>query len=251
MFTGSTRAGRKVAAQTAERLVGCSLELGGKNAMIVLDDADLPHLEGAATGATSRGEPGQICISIERLYVEAASTTSWSPGIEKVRALRRDAPAARRHRRRRRDEFPPQVEIVDDHVGRAREGRSRAIGGHRGRAPVSSSSRPCSVDVDHSMTLMLEETFGPTLPVMKVADAEAAVRLVNDSPYGLAPPSSSRHRARRADRAALQSAPSASTTRSSTSSRSSAPMGGVKASGHRRASRRGGDSQVLLRAGAC
>jgi acyl-CoA reductase-like NAD-dependent aldehyde dehydrogenase len=82
--------------------------------------------------------------------------------------------------------FPPQLEIVERHVDQARDAGARVLTGGRRRTGAGRFYEPTVLaDVDHSMTAMTEETFGPTLPVMKVADAEEAVRQANDSPYGL------------------------------------------------------------------
>ncbi len=85
--------------------------------------------------------------------------------------------------------FPPQVDIVERHVEDAKAKGARVlVGGHRGGAdkPGHWFEPTVLVDVDHTMECMTEETFGPTLPIMKVADAEEAIRMANDSPYGLA-----------------------------------------------------------------
>jgi acyl-CoA reductase-like NAD-dependent aldehyde dehydrogenase len=189
MFTGSTRTGRRVAETAARRLIPASLELGGKDPMIVLADADL---ERAANFATyfSMQNAGQTCISIERVYVEAPVYDEFVTKVsEKVRALRVGNP----------DggfgsvevgaiTFPPQLQTIESHVADAVDKGARVLaGGH----PVQSANGgrfyepTVLVDVDHTMACMTEETFGPTLPIMKVSDAEEAVRLANDSPYGL------------------------------------------------------------------
>jgi acyl-CoA reductase-like NAD-dependent aldehyde dehydrogenase len=82
--------------------------------------------------------------------------------------------------------FPPQLEIVQRHVDAAREAGATVLTGGRARDGVGRFYEPTVLaGVDHSMACMTEETFGPTLPVMRVADAEEAVRLANDSPFGL------------------------------------------------------------------
>ncbi len=188
MFTGSTRTGRKVAEAAARRLIPCSLELGGKDPMIVLADADL---ERAANSATyySMQNSGQTCISIERAYVEAPVYDQFvSKVVEKVRALRQGNPDGGPGTVEIGSmTFPPQVDIVEDHVQDALDKGARALtGGHRGKGAGHYYEPTVLVDVDHTMKIMQEETFGPTLPIMRVADAEEAVRLANDSPYGLA-----------------------------------------------------------------
>jgi acyl-CoA reductase-like NAD-dependent aldehyde dehydrogenase len=187
MFTGSTRTGRKVAEAAARRLIPVSLELGGKDPMIVLSDADL---ERAANFATyySMQNAGQTCISIERVYVEEPAYDEFVQKVsEKVRALRVGVPHGPGSVEVGAITFPPQMETIEDHVADAVDkgahvlagGQAASIGGGRFYEPT------VLVDVDHSMKIMTEETFGPTLPIMKVADSEEAVRLANDSPYGL------------------------------------------------------------------
>jgi acyl-CoA reductase-like NAD-dependent aldehyde dehydrogenase len=187
MFTGSTRTGRKVAEAAARRLIPASLELGGKDPMIVLADADL---ERAANFATyfSMQNAGQTCISIERVYVEEPVYDEFVAKVSaKVRALRVGNP----------DggfgtvevgaiTFPPQLDTIKDHVADAVEKGARVLTGGQQAPGAGRFYEPTVlVDVDHTMKCMTEETFGPTLPIMKVADADEAVRLANDSPYGL------------------------------------------------------------------
>lgn len=186
MFTGSTATGRKVAVRAAERLIPASLELGGKDPMIVLADADI---ERAANHAAyySMFNGGQTCISIERCYVEAPVYDEFVARVtEKVRALRQGVPAGPGSVDVGSLTFPPQVDIVERHVEQARERGAKVLtGGHRGRGAGYWFEPTVLVDVDHDMACMREETFGPTLPIMKVADAEEAIRLANDSEYGL------------------------------------------------------------------
>ncbi|WP_460072695.1 aldehyde dehydrogenase family protein [Streptomyces sp. YKOK-I1] len=186
MFTGSTRTGRAVAARAGERLVPCSLELGGKDALIVLADADIERAVSVALhGALVNG--GQMCTSVERCYVEAPVYDRFVARLRErfaeVTQARPDGPGSA-------DvgalTFPPQMDVVTDHVKDAVQRGARVlVGGHVGAGPGRFFEPTLLVDVDHSMACMREETFGPTLPVMKVADAEEAVRLANDSPYGL------------------------------------------------------------------
>jgi acyl-CoA reductase-like NAD-dependent aldehyde dehydrogenase len=189
MFTGSTRTGRKVAQAAAERLIPCSLELGGKDPMIVLADADLERAANVATYYSMQNS-GQTCISIERAYVEAPVYDEFVAKVtDKVRALRQGRPGGGPGTVEVGSmTFPPQVDLVEDHVNDAVAKGARALtGGHRGQQNGGHYFEPTVlVDVDHSMKIMTEETFGPTLPIMKVKDAEEALRLANDSEYGLA-----------------------------------------------------------------
>ncbi len=189
MFTGSTATGRKVAQAAAERLIPCSLELGGKDPMIVLADADLERAANVATYYSMQNS-GQTCISIERAYVEAPVYDEFVAKVtDKVRALRQGRPGGGPGTVEVGSmTFPPQVDLVEDHVRDALAKGARALtGGHRGEHDGGHYFEPTVlVDVDHSMKIMTEETFGPTLPIMKVRDAEEALRLANDSEYGLA-----------------------------------------------------------------
>jgi acyl-CoA reductase-like NAD-dependent aldehyde dehydrogenase len=188
-FTGSTATGRKVMARAAETLTPVSLELGGKDPMIVLADADL---ERAANHAVyySMFNGGQTCVSIERVYVEAPVYDDFVAKVtEKARGLRNDRSTAPGTADVGAITFPPQVEIVERHVQDARDKGARVlVGGERGHDGENGHwyKPTVLVDVDHTMECMREETFGPTLPIMKVADADEAVRLANDSPFGLA-----------------------------------------------------------------
>lgn len=186
MFTGSTATGRRVAVRAAERLIPASLELGGKDPMIVLADA---NLERAVNHAAyySMFNCGQTCISIERCYVEAPIYDEFVARVtEKVRAIRQGVPTGPGTVDVGSLTFPPQVDIVERHVADARERGAKVLtGGHRGAAKGYWYEPTVLVDVDHDMACMREETFGPTLPIMKVADAEEAIRLANDSEYGL------------------------------------------------------------------
>lgn len=187
MFTGSTRTGRKVAEEAAKRLIPCSLELGGKDPMIVLADADL---ERAANYATyfSMQNAGQTCISIERVYVEEPAYDEFVSKVsEKVRELRVGKPEGPGSVEIGAITFPPQLDIIKDHVDDAVQKGARVLaGGGVVPGPGRFFEPTVLVDVDHSMKCMTEETFGPTLPIMKVRDADEAMRLANDSEYGLA-----------------------------------------------------------------
>jgi len=186
MFTGSTKTGRKVAEAAARRLIPASLELGGKDPMIVLSDADV---ERAANFATyySMQNAGQTCISIERVYVEEPVYDEFVAKVsEKVRALRVGKPAGPGSMDVGAITFPPQLETIKDHVADAvQKGARVVVGGNEAPGAGRFFEPTVLVDVDHTMKCMTEETFGPTLPIMKVRDEDEAVRLANDSPYGL------------------------------------------------------------------
>src|SRR4051812_48246984 len=187
MFTGSTATGKKVMAKAAETLTPVALELGGKDPMIVLSDADLERAANAAV-FYSMQNGGQTCISIERAYVEAPVYDEFVAKVtEKARALRQGVPGEPGTVDVGAITFPRQLEIIEDHVNDAvAHGAKVLVGGHKKDGPGQFFEPTILVDVTPEMKAMREETFGPTLPIMKVADAEEAIRLANDSPYGLA-----------------------------------------------------------------
>jgi acyl-CoA reductase-like NAD-dependent aldehyde dehydrogenase len=130
---------------------------------------------------------GQTCISIERVYVEAPVYDAFVTRVtEKARALRHGPPAGPGSVEVGSMTHGPQVDIVERHVEDAKAKGARVlVGGHREQRPGHWFEPTVLADVDHRMAIMREETFGPTLPIMRVADADEAVRLANDSPYGL------------------------------------------------------------------
>jgi acyl-CoA reductase-like NAD-dependent aldehyde dehydrogenase len=185
-FTGSTRTGREIAQRAAGRLIPYSLELGGKDAMIVLADADL---ERAANGAVWGGmaNTGQACTSVERVFVEEPAYDEFVELVaDRVRRLRQGADGKGFEADLGSLSSEAQLEIVERHVSEALAKGARAlVGGKRADVPGAFYEPTVLLDVDQSMSCMREETFGPTLPVMKVRDAEEAIRLANDSSYGL------------------------------------------------------------------
>lgn len=186
-FTGSARTGRRIGARCAERLIPCSLELGGKDPMIVCADADL---ERAANAAIWGGfaNAGQFCISVERIYVEqpvydefvrlvVAKASRLRVGTESAPRVEYDTGAIATE---------DQLNIISAHVDEAVAAGARVLtGGHRRSGEGLYYEPTVLVDVDHTMRCMREETFGPTLPIMNVRDTAEAIRLANDSPYGL------------------------------------------------------------------
>ncbi|WP_183097556.1 aldehyde dehydrogenase family protein [Nocardioides pelophilus] len=181
-FTGSTATGRKIGVRCAEQLKPYSLELGGKDPAIVLADADLDRaVNGIAWGGLFNA--GQVCISVERVYVEAPVYDEFVERLQKKVAGLSQGVA-------KGDDVgamvtAQQVDIADRHVREAIADGARVLtGGSRGSSG-NFFAPTVLVDVDHSMSCMTEETFGPTIPVMKVADEDEAVRMANDSPYGL------------------------------------------------------------------
>jgi acyl-CoA reductase-like NAD-dependent aldehyde dehydrogenase len=186
MFTGSTEVGKKVMERAAKTLTPVGLELGGKDPMIVLADAELERAANAAVHYSMQNG-GQTCISVERVYVEAPVYDEFvSKVTEKMRAIRQGVPGGAGSVDVGAITSPPQMDLIDGHVKDAvAKGARVLVGGNRGQGPGDFYEPTLLVDVDHSMDCMTEETFGPTLPVMKVRDADEALRLANDSQYGL------------------------------------------------------------------
>jgi acyl-CoA reductase-like NAD-dependent aldehyde dehydrogenase len=186
MFTGSTKTGRAVMKAAAERLVPCYLELGGKDPMIVCADANLDRAANAAA-FYAMNNAGQVCISVERCYVESPVYDEFVRKVtDNVLKLRQGAPHGVGTVEVGAVIFPPQMEILADHVSDAvQKGAKILTGGHSRPGPGRFYEPTVLVDVDHSMKCMREETFGPTLPIMRVADTDEAVGLANDSEYGL------------------------------------------------------------------
>ncbi|MGP4003133.1 succinic semialdehyde dehydrogenase [Streptomyces sp. 8N706] len=185
-FTGSTRTGREVARSAAERLVGCSLELGGKNAMLVLRDADVDKAaSGAIRGCFSSA--GQLCISIERLYVhESVADAFLERFAARTKAMRLGTALA----------FGAdmgslvserQLENVTRHVEDAVAKGARLVAGGRPRPDVGPLFyEPTILDgVESPMAVCTEETFGPVVSVYRFSDEDDAVGLANATPYGL------------------------------------------------------------------
>jgi acyl-CoA reductase-like NAD-dependent aldehyde dehydrogenase len=186
MFTGSVATGKRVAESAAKRLVPVVLELGGKDPMIVLEDANLENAARAAIwGAFCNS--GQACASIERCYVhESVAQKFIDLVVKETRSLRQGKPTdegvdvgAMTNER--------QLRIVESHVGDAvSKGARVETGGSRLNGNEGWFHEPTVVtNVDHSMELMTEETFGPVLPIMTFKTDDEAVRLANDSIYGL------------------------------------------------------------------
>ena len=185
-FTGSVNVGRKVAAQAARRLIPCTLELGGKDPMLVLRDADLDRAASAAVWGAFFNS-GQMCMSVERVYVEAPVVDAFTKlVVSKTKALRLGVDGRYTHDVGSMTRLA-QLEVVEEHLRDAVDAGARVLcGGRRPAGLPESFFEPTVVtDVDHTMTLMTEETFGPVLPIMSVSDAGEAVRLANDSVYGL------------------------------------------------------------------
>ncbi|MFY9732103.1 MAG: aldehyde dehydrogenase family protein, partial [Candidatus Acidiferrales bacterium] len=185
-FTGSVATGRRIAEACASRLIPSVLELGGKDAMIVLADADLDVTSSAAVwgGFTNCG---QACLSVERIYVEQPVAEKFTQlCVEKTKKLRLGPPADTEA-----DIGPmireSQLEKVERQLRDAEERGAKILTGGNRRPDLGPNFLEPAVvtNVDHSMQLMREETFGPVLAIRSVASADEAIALANDSPFGL------------------------------------------------------------------
>lgn len=183
VFVGSSATGRRVMSAAAEGLVPVTLELGGKDAAIVLEDADLDRAaRGIVWGAFYNA--GQACLSVERVYVvdsvhDALVTrvaararelrAGWGPGTDVGPMV-----------------TPFQVRTVEEHLTDALNRGARIVAGGGRTDPASNTLLPTVlVNVDERMKVLREETFGPLLPVMRVRDQEEALARVNEGNYGL------------------------------------------------------------------
>ncbi len=178
-FTGSVATGRKIMEAAAATLTPVLLELGGKDPMVVCEDADLDRAAGAAVWG-SMFNAGQTCISIERVYVpEALHDEFVEKVLERARKVEVGTDIGSMT-------FPPQVDIVEGQLADAVEkGAGILLGGRRAEGDGLQFEPTVVTGVNHDMALMTEETFGPVLPIMKVKDGEEAMRLANDTRYGL------------------------------------------------------------------
>jgi acyl-CoA reductase-like NAD-dependent aldehyde dehydrogenase len=189
MFTGSPGTGRRVAVAAAERLIPCSLELGGKDAMIVCADADIDRaVDGAVWGGFVY--TGQVCISVERVYVEEPVYDEFvNKLVAKTSALRQGMDAGHDYSCEVGSmTTEQQLAIVTRHVDDAVSKGAKVLVGGKSGDPGSGGffyEPTVLVDVNHDMDCMREETFGPTLPVMKVRDLAEAIEKANDSRLGL------------------------------------------------------------------
>lgn len=186
VFTGSVATGRRVAQAAASRLLPFVLELGGKDPMIVLEDADLEVVSSAAVWGAFMNA-GQTCLSVERCYVhERIYDRFLQMCVEKTGRLRvgngadRDSDVGPMIHQR-------QLQTVREHVEDAVAGGARLLCGGTALPQLGPSFYAPTVlaDVNHSMRIMREETFGPVLPVRSFKTEEEAVALANDSEFGL------------------------------------------------------------------
>lgn len=200
MFTGSVATGKKIAAAAAKNLTSVVLELGGKDPMIVFDDANLELAAGAAVwGAFCNA--GQSCSSVERLYVqEGTAEKLTSLIVEKTRQLQQ-GPGDQENISIGAMSSDRQLKLVEDHVDDFRkQGADILTGGKRNEVLSSAVRRQTTggeqagglfyeptviAGATNEMRAMQEETFGPTLPIATFKTEEEAIRLANDSEFGL------------------------------------------------------------------
>jgi succinate-semialdehyde dehydrogenase/glutarate-semialdehyde dehydrogenase len=185
-FTGSTPVGRKIGEQAGRRLIKASLELGGKNPLVILDDADLERATYVATHGSFSGA-GQLCISFERMYVQSGIYDRFLESfVARTKGLRL-GPAL---------DFsvdigsligPKQLEKTLEHVDDARSKGAQVLVGGRSRPDIGPYFFEPTIltGVTEGMQVYREETFGPVVSVYKVDSVEEAIARANDTEYGL------------------------------------------------------------------
>jgi len=185
-FTGSTATGRSVAQNAAGRLVGASLELGGKNAMYVAGDANITKaVQGAVRACFSSA--GQLCVSVERLYLhEGIADQFLEAFVNAVEALRL-SPDLTFDADMGSLASAAQLERVSAHVEDARSKGAQVLAGGRARPEIGPYFYEPTIlaGVTAAMACRDDETFGPVVSVTRVGSDDEAVRLANDSDYGL------------------------------------------------------------------
>jgi acyl-CoA reductase-like NAD-dependent aldehyde dehydrogenase len=185
-FTGSVATGKKIALACAEQLIPCTLELGGKDAMIVCADADL---ERAANGAVFNSifNTGHVCMGVERVYVVESVADEFERLVEqKVREVRYAGSDSDEVSEIGALFWDRQLPIIESHVEDARsKGAEIPVGGEADRSRGLFYKPTFIRNVDHTMDIMRKETFGPVVAIMRVKDEDEAIRMANDSEYGL------------------------------------------------------------------
>lgn len=186
MFTGSTAVGRTVAAQAGEHLIDCSMELGGKNALLVLDDADLDKAVGGAVRAAF-SNTGQLCISMERIYVPDVMWDSFTTKFAAVTKAMKLSPAIDYSGDMGSLVSGKQLDTVVRHVDDAVAKGATVLAGGKARPDLGPYFYEPTIltDVDETMEVYAHETFGPLVSLYRVADEDEAIARANDSEYGL------------------------------------------------------------------
>ena len=186
MFTGSTAVGRTVAAQAGEQLIDCSMELGGKNALLVHDDADLDKaVDGAVRSCFSN--TGQLCISMERIYVPDSRWAEFTSRFAAATRAMTLSPAIDYTADMGSLISKKQLDTVTRHVEDAVAKGATVLAGGRARPELGPYFFEPTIltDVDQTMEVYANETFGPLVSLYRVADEEEAIARANDSEYGL------------------------------------------------------------------
>jgi succinate-semialdehyde dehydrogenase/glutarate-semialdehyde dehydrogenase len=185
VFTGAVHTGRRVAAACGERLIPCTLELGGKAPLIACRDADVERTA-AAIAFGGFANSGQACISVERVYAHRDVYDALVDGVtERVKRLRQGDPASGSVDLGALT-FARQAEIAERHVADALEkGAKLKLGGKRKPGPGCFFEPTVLAECTPEMSVMREEIFGPIVPFMSVESEEQAIELANDSPLGL------------------------------------------------------------------
>ncbi|XWS53520.1 hypothetical protein CRYUN_Cryun10bG0008400 [Craigia yunnanensis] len=189
IFVGSPAVGKMIMKNAAETLIPVTLELGGKDAFIVCEDVDIPHVAQVAVRAALQSS-GQNCAGAERFYVHRDIYTSFVNQVAKiVKSVSAGPPLAGRYDMGAiclQEHSEKLQNLVDDAVDRGAEIFARGSFGHLGEGAVDQFFPPTVlINVNHTMKLMQEEAFGPIMPIMKFNTDEEVVKLANDSRYGL------------------------------------------------------------------
>lgn len=186
MFTGSVATGKRVAESAAKYLIPVVLELGGKDPMIVLDDA---HIENAARAAVwgAFANCGQSCSSVERCYVHENVAEQFISAVVRETQRLHQGNGTEKSIDVGSMSSERQLRVVERHVNQALDNGATALTGGERLRDVAGAFYPPTVltNVSQDMDVMREETFGPVLPIMTFRNEDEAARLANDSEYGL------------------------------------------------------------------
>jgi acyl-CoA reductase-like NAD-dependent aldehyde dehydrogenase len=185
-FTGSYRTGQYIYEKVAPKMVPCQLELGGKDPVYIADDVENIKAVAAGTADGAFYNNGQSCCAVERIYVHeniydayvkefTDEVMSWKSGLPTEEGVYITVVSRE-----------PQVQLIDSQVQEAVEkGATILTGGRRKEGKGYGYEATVLVDVNHDMSVMKDESFGPVIGIMKVKDDEEALKLMQDSEYGL------------------------------------------------------------------